>query len=284
MNKSRSLQQTLDSGQFFGRCVQQFQGREFGFYEYEYAADTTVPKHAHKHALVSFLISGEYVERFGKNERKSPNRVVYHPPQEEHSEWFGNTGARLFGFHVPDELLDYLRDSTALIQDPCENLGLLDTVVMIRILRSLSENSPIGVLAAEAMALELLGKLPTRRVPIKESRRPKWISHAQELLDSDKDFSLKLSSISRICELSPGYVSREFRRWHGCSVGEYVSRRRVALAFQQIRESDANFATIAATAGFSDQSHLSRAIKRTVGMTPCELRRNARRPTRSKRS
>lgn len=272
----------MESGKFFGRCIRHIQGREFGFYDYQYAGGMVIPTHVHRHGLLSFRLAGDYVERFGSKRRSSPQRVVYHPPQEEHNQSFGKTGARIFGFHIPEDLLEHLRDSMVLIHEPCEGVGELDSAAMMRILRLLSTDSPLNVLAAEAAALELLAALPTSRSFAKECRKPKWIAEAQALLDSDKSFSLKLSSVSRAFGLSPGYASREFRRWMGCSIGEYMIRRRVADAFHLIRHSEKSFASIAAEGGFADQSHLSRAIKHATGHTPRALRSDARASNRSK--
>jgi AraC-like DNA-binding protein len=63
-----------------------------------------------------------------------------------------------------------------------------------------------------------------------------------------------------------------FRRHYGCSVGEYLRRRRVHRARQRLAETDLPLAEIATEAGFADQSHLTRMFKRFVGLTPGQYR------------
>ena len=92
----------LKQGEFYGTRVRAVRGREFGFYEYKYEAGSSVPRHAHEHAFVSLLVGGTYDERVGVRNRRSPKGVVFHPAGEEHSERFGDRGARLFGFDQPE--------------------------------------------------------------------------------------------------------------------------------------------------------------------------------------
>lgn len=55
-------------------------------------------------------------------------------------------------------------------------------------------------------------------------------------------------------------------------LGEYVRRLRVDFACRELSNSRKPLAEIATTAGFCDQAHLSRTLKRFTGMTPVEFR------------
>jgi len=50
-------------------------------------------------------------------------------------------------------------------------------------------------------------------------------------------------------------------------------RLRVQDACRHIRKLDRTLSEIARTSGFSDQSHMTRSIRRIAGNTPAELRR-----------
>jgi AraC family transcriptional regulator len=60
------------------------------------------------------------------------------------------------------------------------------------------------------------------------------------------------------------------------SVGEYVRRERLDWAVAQLTTTDTPVATVAAEAGFADQSHFTRAFKRHTGLTPGRYRRVVR--------
>jgi AraC family transcriptional regulator len=68
-------------------------------------------------------------------------------------------------------------------------------------------------------------------------------------------------------------LSREFRRYYSCTVGEYVRHLRIEYACRLLSASNASLAEIALAAGFFDQSHFARNFKWQTGMTPHEYRR-----------
>ena len=61
-----------------------------------------------------------------------------------------------------------------------------------------------------------------------------------------------------------------------CSVGEFVRSLRVQYSCRRIVESTDSLATIALDAGFSDQAHLSRLVRRHIRMSPSRLRFGSR--------
>jgi AraC-like DNA-binding protein len=69
------------------------------------------------------------------------------------------------------------------------------------------------------------------------------------------------------------YLAKTFRRYFGCSIGEHLRDLRVQHACRLLATSDRPFAEIAVDAGFCDQSHLCRAVRRHTGLTPGALRR-----------
>jgi AraC family transcriptional regulator len=71
----------------------------------------------------------------------------------------------------------------------------------------------------------------------------------------------------------PVYVARAFRDYYGIGVGEFARLVRADRASEMLRASAEPLARIAAHAGYADQSHLSRDMRRLLGHTPATLRR-----------
>jgi AraC family transcriptional regulator len=66
----------------------------------------------------------------------------------------------------------------------------------------------------------------------------------------------------------PVHVARVFHAHHGVTVATYLRQLRIAWAQEQLRRSDATASEVALAAGFSDQSHFTRAFTRVVGTPP----------------
>jgi AraC-like DNA-binding protein len=64
---------------------------------------------------------------------------------------------------------------------------------------------------------------------------------------------------------------RLLRRHHGVTLREMKGIRRFQRALERL-EQDLSWAALSADAGFADQSHLCRAVRRYAGMTPAALR------------
>jgi AraC family transcriptional regulator len=71
-------------------------------------------------------------------------------------------------------------------------------------------------------------------------------------------------------------VSRTFGAVHGRTLGQYVRELRLEAAQAELAQGARPLAEVALRAGFSDQSHLTRALKRATGLTPARYRSLAR--------
>lgn len=99
--------------------------------------------------------------------------------------------------------------------------------------------------------------------PLESYRPPDWL----------KDFvDLKISQFDEAqSEFSREYAHRRFKRHFGMAPGQYRRERQLQCAVSLI-ESGHALAGVAAEAGFTDQSHMTRVMKRALGLTPGALR------------
>jgi len=79
--------------------------------------------------------------------------------------------------------------------------------------------------------------------------------------------SITLQDLSRVCNANPFVLLRRFRQEMGVTPHEYLRMLRVNRAKDFILEGT-RLADVAVLCGFSDQSHLNRQFKKTVGVTP----------------
>ncbi len=93
------------------------------------------------------------------------------------------------------------------------------------------------------------------------------VLRARARIDDDPAASPTLASLAAEAGLSRFQLLREFTRETGLPPHAYLVQRRVALARQLIAAGCA-LADAAASAGFADQSHMTRAFVRLHGVTP----------------
>jgi AraC family transcriptional regulator len=98
-----------------------------------------------------------------------------------------------------------------------------------------------------------------------------------EFLQANYKSNLTLAAIGREVSAHPVHVAQVFRRFQGCTIGEYLRKLRVEFACRELAGGDAPLARIAAESGFADQSHFSRTFKAHTRMSPSQYRMAARR-------
>ena len=83
---------------------------------------------------------------------------------------------------------------------------------------------------------------------------------------------LPIDHLARECCLSPYHMMRLFRRETGCTVGGYITQKRLALADELIRTGRASATQACFQAGFANYSTFLRAYKQSFGVTPRKAR------------
>jgi AraC family transcriptional regulator len=137
-------------------------------------------------------------------------------------------------------------------------------------LEELSANDSESSLSIEALTWEILAAFGGARTGVES--QPQWLKDALDTFDSRLDEFVSLRRIAREVGVHPVYFAAAFRRFHGCSPGQYLRRKRFERARHLISDPDVSLAQVAIDAGFSDQSHLNRIFRRFTGMTPGQYR------------
>jgi AraC-like DNA-binding protein len=196
--------------------------------------------------------------------------LVFHPPGETHRESHHDQVGSL-NVEIGGTWLRRFAELGCTLDRPAEFAGGLVAEAGLRILREFREPDRDSALTVEGLTWEILAASSAYRTG--ENRfMPRWVAEARELLDAQLDAVPRLRSLADAVGVHPVHFAAVFRRFQGCSVGEYVRRRRIDHVRRRLRETDDALAEIATEAGFADQSHLTRTFKRFVGLTPGQYR------------
>jgi len=83
--------------------------------------------------------------------------------------------------------------------------------------------------------------------------------------------------VEQLCELSglkEANLCRQFKKYTGLSVGEYLKQRRLSDAMLQLRTTGNKILTICYDCGFSDITYFNRIFRKAIGKTPSEYRKH----------
>ena len=92
-------------------------------------------------------------------------------------------------------------------------------------------------------------------------------------LDAQYQEPQKLSALARMARLSPSHLSREFHRYTGKRLIDYLVERRLQAAMIELRGTSDKIIAIALRCGFNDLAYFNRRFRRATGLTPGEYRR-----------
>ncbi|WP_443478379.1 helix-turn-helix domain-containing protein [Novosphingobium aerophilum] len=126
--------------------------------------------------------------------------------------------------------------------------------------------------SAEAASAPLAALCQGQHVTQKESRGPRlacWQVNASLcLLRSGLSQPVSIVAVADVCRLSLCYFIRAFTETIGTSPYAWLLERRIEKSCTLMQETTLPLAQIALECGFGDQSHLTKAFAKRVGMTP----------------
>jgi AraC family transcriptional regulator len=141
----------------------------------------------------------------------------------------------------------------------------------------LEASEPLGRLYGDSLGLALASHLLRAYVPataiagngrLSQRRLSRVVEYIQENVAQD----LSLAELARLAGMGPSRFKVVFKQSLGLPVHQYVIRRRVERAAELIARSALALSDIALQAGFANQSHMARCMKRLTGITPTALR------------
>ena len=220
--------------------------------------------HSHDVPHICVVLEGGFVERDGKSWRDVGRGTLRVSGAARHDIDFSMSGALCL-------VMDIDAGDMPALERPrfIENDGSL-----VRLARDIQKVStaadPARDIMTENLRVELLAQV-SRRLQTRTSPAPSWLTRVRETVH-DSAGNLTVTQLAADAGVHRVHLARAFREHYGVSVSRYARRVRVQSALRLLAHASIPLSRVALEAGFSDQSHLTRAMRDAVGSTPAAIR------------
>jgi AraC family transcriptional regulator len=148
---------------------------------------------------------------------------------------------------------------------------------------ALVSEMPLDRLYCDSLATALLARIVNRFVVVTPAKPKPGLSKLQlqsviDHIEAHADDPLPLPDLAAVAGMGVSHFRVLFQRSMGISVHQYVIQRRVERAKRLLLQGR-SITQSAVEAGFADQSHLARTMRRVLGIRPMEVLRLAGRAT-----
>lgn len=243
-----------------------------------FPAGTVIEPHTHDRPIFAVMLSGGFQSAIAHRRLDCvPMCLWTEPAGEVHANYIGRAAANVVIVQPDPSLHELLSPFSRLLEEV--NFGR-DPVVgsdARRIADEVDDADELTPLAVDALVVGLF-TTATRSLIVRHRTTgpPRWLSRTRELLHEQFRDRYSLADLAAWAGVHPSHLAREFRVHYGMSVGDYVRRIRCEWAASRLLSTDDSISEIAASAGYSDQSHFTRQCVRFLGVGPARYRRSRR--------
>jgi len=254
---------------FIGLPRRKLEHRRFTLTEVRDDASATVGRHLHDTPHLCLILSEGYRSSArGAGALCGRGTLLVHPAGTVHEDRFERRGGSFLSLHPCPEGEDD-PEPARLPSTSVAFLGPRVERLCERLLLESTGRDDCSPLALECLFYELMAiasEAPASR------HTPSWLSPALAWVrDSEKVPGV--AELARFAGVHPVSFARTFRHHQGVSPGEFLRWTRIERVLPFLRNRRTSLAEVALEAGFSDQSALTRACRRVLGVTPGEYRR-----------
>lgn len=234
--------------------------------------NSAIDWHYHENPYFSYSLEGHCLE---KNKKQSyavqPGTLLFHNSQDAHCNSNHSKYARNFYIEFEQEWFkdhdignDVMEGSTQI-----DNPFIKALYHQIYLETKFKDNT--FQIATESLLLNIFSQLKDVNI-FKTSIKPAWVNKVKEIIHDQFTEKITLKYLSKETNIHPTHMSRDFSRYFGTTIGNYIRKVKIEHSVTLLIKSD-SLSDIAYQCGFSDQSHFIRCFKSTYNITPNNFRK-----------
>lgn len=230
--------------------------------------------HTHPRAIFAVMLAGSFANQIAGREYDCTAASFWTEPLgEKHANRGGSRGAHVFVVQPDPCRADVFAPFASFVDSV--RYGRLGTVAVDarRVLAEIGSHDRLAPVAIDSLVLSMLVTAARLTSDVAHhARAPRWVQQAREYVHEHYRRGFRVGELASLVGVEPSRLAHVFRRYYGCSVGEYARAQRLSWALEQLEETDTPIAKVAVSAGYCDQSHLTREVKRALGLGAARYR------------
>ena len=234
-----------------------------------YASGQRHAAHRHDEMQLSLVLNGQVRETVGSSTQTAGAlSVVVKDSGVVHANEFGRDKPRIARLSLHSGVLTDLVDHPSRAEswkwthDPRVAFPFLKLVARAAANRSTSFPSD------DPDIVDVLAAFTSHLIEAPRGSPPRWLDEVMSEIRFAWKPGVTVREIARRARVHPVYLARCVRRWYGTGIAEELRRARVRAAAQSLGQAGETVSRIAHRHGYSDESHLCRDLRGSLGLTP----------------
>ncbi len=221
--------------------------------------------HAHEKPIISFVLYGHNVEyRKGREIDRKAGAVNFYHAYEPHRNIYHHFPAKHISLEIDQTFLNQYHYSLEQIEQAVKHHHD-SSFTFIQLMKEALLDEPQSTDNIEMLFLSFLEQSLTAA---EIGSFPHWMRTVRDLLHDRWDENISLQDLAASVNVHPTTISKNFRRYFQCTLGEYCRKMKIKHALSLLKSSKYSLTQVAYQCGFADQSHFTRVFKSTTGYLP----------------
>lgn len=259
----------LNAGEYTGNIIQSLNFEDVIITNTIYSSKKSNPDwHYHENLHICFVFQGGKAETPHTTKYTQRDGSIFFYHSEEKHRWISPSPiSKSANIEIGSTFLNDYQFQERNIKDTLEKKANAKTLIL-KMQREMLTSDEQSFASIKSLLLELISKEGALNVKCP----PRWLIKLTELLHDNWDQQFSLTEIALILGVHPVTISKHFRKYFSCTLGEYRRKIKIEKSIDLIKHSNKTLTEIAFECGFSDQSHFIRNFKTLTGFLPKDFR------------
>ena len=226
----------------------------------EHVANSKIIKHVHEKPYLCMLVAGMYREDGVGSQIIKNGTSIFREANYEHANHFSNKEGVCLNLEIDN--INFFHEIND-FKDRLSGFEQKSSLEMFKLLYAFKK----GV-AKDLLNIYCYESILSHFKEIKIKGKLKWIQKTIEYINDNPFNNISLTELSKEFQLHPNYIVRQFKKYTGLKLSEYISKIRLENALNNMLTTNNSLTEVALKSGFYDQSHFNKHFKKVFNETP----------------